>query len=187
MSDELDINSDYALVVFDLTSRPTYRNIPNWTRDIMRISEGIPLAFAGMLQSFVRSLLKNEETKSISKIGWSGARTLLFRGRKGCLTTKPAVKQITTSSNRFWILRDICSGASRFRNYFSRLTSASDPTMEFLPPPSNAYAFENAGEPLVFVDPSAFPPFVSEGCYDPSKKIVENSGWPTFSGNFSTQ
>lgn len=34
-------------MMFDVTSRITYRNIPNWHRDIVRVCENIPIVLVG--------------------------------------------------------------------------------------------------------------------------------------------
>lgn len=41
------IQSDCALIMFDVTSRITYKNVPNWYRDIDRICEKIPIVLVG--------------------------------------------------------------------------------------------------------------------------------------------
>jgi GTP-binding nuclear protein Ran len=33
--------------MFDLTSRITYRNVPNWHRDLIRVCENIPMVLCG--------------------------------------------------------------------------------------------------------------------------------------------
>jgi len=36
-----------AIIMFDVTSRITYKNVPNWHRDIVRVCENIPIVLAG--------------------------------------------------------------------------------------------------------------------------------------------
>ena len=36
-----------AIVMFDVTSRVTYKNVPNWHRDITRVCENIPIVLCG--------------------------------------------------------------------------------------------------------------------------------------------
>eukprot|EP01080_Neovahlkampfia_damariscottae_P000675 gene675-8176_t len=39
--------SDAAIIMFDLTSRCTYKNTPNWYRDITRVCNDIPIVMCG--------------------------------------------------------------------------------------------------------------------------------------------
>ncbi|KAL8451345.1 hypothetical protein Emag_002780 [Eimeria magna] len=41
------IKGQCAIMMFDVTSRITYRNIPNWHRDIVRVCENIPIVLVG--------------------------------------------------------------------------------------------------------------------------------------------
>lgn len=41
------IKGQCAIMMFDVTSRITYRNIPNWYRDIVRVCENIPIVLVG--------------------------------------------------------------------------------------------------------------------------------------------
>ncbi|GJJ70981.1 GTP-binding nuclear protein Ran [Entomortierella parvispora] len=42
------IDGQCAIIMFDLTSRITYRNVPNWYRDIVRVTDsGIPIVLVG--------------------------------------------------------------------------------------------------------------------------------------------
>ncbi|CAF1294333.1 unnamed protein product [Adineta ricciae] len=41
------INGQCAIIMFDLTSRITYRNVPNWHRDLIRVCEHIPMVLCG--------------------------------------------------------------------------------------------------------------------------------------------
>lgn len=36
-----------AIIMFDVTSRITYKNVPNWHRDLVRVCEGIPIVLCG--------------------------------------------------------------------------------------------------------------------------------------------
>jgi GTP-binding nuclear protein Ran len=33
--------------MFDVTSRMTYKNVPNWHRDLVRVCDGIPIVLTG--------------------------------------------------------------------------------------------------------------------------------------------
>ncbi|KAI8357540.1 P-loop containing nucleoside triphosphate hydrolase protein [Mortierella sp. GBAus27b] len=41
------INGHCGIIMFDLTSRITYKNVPNWYRDLNRVCEGIPIVLCG--------------------------------------------------------------------------------------------------------------------------------------------
>jgi len=41
------LGADCAMIMFDVTSRFTYRNIPNWYRDITRVCGNIPVVLCG--------------------------------------------------------------------------------------------------------------------------------------------
>ncbi|CEP09272.1 hypothetical protein [Parasitella parasitica] len=41
------INGQCAIIMFDVTSRITYKNVPNWHRDLVRVCEGIPIVLCG--------------------------------------------------------------------------------------------------------------------------------------------
>ena len=36
-----------AVVMFDVTSRVTYKNVPNWHRDLVRVCDNIPIVLCG--------------------------------------------------------------------------------------------------------------------------------------------
>ena len=41
------IQGQCAIIMFDVTSRITYNNVPNWHRDIVRVCENIPIVLVG--------------------------------------------------------------------------------------------------------------------------------------------
>jgi len=41
------IQGHCAIIMFDVTSRPTYKNVPNWYRDIVRVCDSIPIVLTG--------------------------------------------------------------------------------------------------------------------------------------------
>lgn len=41
------IQGNCAIIMFDVTSRTTYRNVPNWHRDLVRVCENIPIVLVG--------------------------------------------------------------------------------------------------------------------------------------------
>lgn len=43
----LSIQGQCAIIMFDVTSRMTYKNVPNWFRDIEHVCEKIPIVICG--------------------------------------------------------------------------------------------------------------------------------------------
>ncbi|GMM32804.1 Ran GTPase [Saccharomycopsis crataegensis] len=41
------INGKCGIIMFDVTSRITYKNVPNWHRDLVRVCENIPIVLCG--------------------------------------------------------------------------------------------------------------------------------------------
>jgi len=41
------INGQCGIIMFDVTSRITYKNVPNWHRDLVRVCENIPVVLCG--------------------------------------------------------------------------------------------------------------------------------------------
>jgi len=41
------IQGQAAIIMFDVTSRITYKNVPNWHRDLVRVCESIPIVLVG--------------------------------------------------------------------------------------------------------------------------------------------
>merc|ERR1711939_648199 len=41
------IHGQCAIIMFDVTSRLTYKNVPTWYRDLIRVCEGIPIVLCG--------------------------------------------------------------------------------------------------------------------------------------------
>nr|UXY86759.1 GTP-binding nuclear protein RAN [Cryptomonas paramecium] len=41
------IQGQAAIIMFDVTSRITYKNVPNWHRDLVRVCDGIPIVLTG--------------------------------------------------------------------------------------------------------------------------------------------
>ncbi len=41
------IEGNCAIIMFDVTSRNTYKNVPNWHRDITRVCDNIPIVLVG--------------------------------------------------------------------------------------------------------------------------------------------
>eukprot|EP01090_Pellita_catalonica_P004296 TRINITY_DN14125_c0_g1_i2.p1 TRINITY_DN14125_c0_g1~~TRINITY_DN14125_c0_g1_i2.p1 ORF type:complete len:214 (-),score=40.45 TRINITY_DN14125_c0_g1_i2:96-737(-) len=41
------IQGQCAIIMFDVTSRMTYKNVPNWHRDLVRVCENVPIVLVG--------------------------------------------------------------------------------------------------------------------------------------------
>ena len=41
------INSEAAIIMFDVTSRDTYKSVQDWYKDLVRVVEGIPIVLCG--------------------------------------------------------------------------------------------------------------------------------------------
>merc|ERR1712098_551939 len=41
------INGNAAIIMFDVTSRASYKNVPIWHRDLTRVCENIPIVLVG--------------------------------------------------------------------------------------------------------------------------------------------
>ena len=41
------IQAQCAIIMFDVTSRVTYKNVPNWHRDLVQVCENIPIVLCG--------------------------------------------------------------------------------------------------------------------------------------------
>jgi len=41
------IGGNCAIIMFDVTSRITYKNVPKWHKDLTRICENIPIVLVG--------------------------------------------------------------------------------------------------------------------------------------------
>lgn len=41
------IQGNCAIIMFDVTARITYKNVPNWHRDLVRVCETIPIVLCG--------------------------------------------------------------------------------------------------------------------------------------------
>ena len=47
LRDGFYIQGECAIIMFDVTSRITYKNVPNWHRDLTRVCENIPIVLCG--------------------------------------------------------------------------------------------------------------------------------------------
>ena len=69
------IQGQAAIIMFDVTSRITYKNVPNWHRDLVRVCDNIPIVLVGNKVDII--LVENElEVAACTNIG-SIAPTLI--------------------------------------------------------------------------------------------------------------
>ncbi|KAF9951754.1 GTP-binding nuclear protein gsp1/Ran [Mortierella alpina] len=47
LRDDYYMNGQCAIIMFDVTSRITYKNVSNWHRDLVRVCENIPIVLCG--------------------------------------------------------------------------------------------------------------------------------------------
>jgi GTP-binding nuclear protein Ran len=47
LRDSYYVQGQCAIIMFDVTSRITYKNVPNWYRDLTRVCEDIPIVLCG--------------------------------------------------------------------------------------------------------------------------------------------
>ncbi|KAF7325356.1 GTP-binding nuclear protein [Mycena venus] len=72
------IQSQCGIIMFDVTSRITYQNVPNWHRDLERVCEGIPIVLCGNKVD-----IKERKYYEISaKSNYNFEKPFLYLGRK---------------------------------------------------------------------------------------------------------
>jgi len=81
------IQGQCAVIMFDVTSRITYKNVPNWHRDLVRVCENIPIVLCGNKVD-----IKERKVK---------AKAITFhRKKKTCSTTTSAPRATITLRSR---------------------------------------------------------------------------------------
>ena len=68
------IQGQCAIIMFDVTSRVTYKNVPNWHRDLVRVCENIPIVLTGNKVD-----IKDRKVK---------AKSIVFHRKKNLQVTK---------------------------------------------------------------------------------------------------
>ncbi|KAJ1736292.1 GTP-binding nuclear protein gsp1/Ran [Coemansia biformis] len=92
------IQGKCAIIMFDVTSRITYKNVPNWHRDLVRVCENIPIVLCGnkvdikerkvKAKTITFHRKKNLQYYDISaKSNYNGEKPFLWLARK--LTGEP--------------------------------------------------------------------------------------------------
>ncbi|KAI3963205.1 hypothetical protein MKX01_030335, partial [Papaver californicum] len=76
------IHGQCAIIMFDVTARLTYKNIPTWHRDLCRVCENIPIVLCGNKVD-VKNRQKNLQYYEISaKSNYNFEKPFLYLARK---------------------------------------------------------------------------------------------------------
>ena len=54
------VQDQCAIIVFDVTFRVTYKNVPNWHRDLVRVCESIPFMCSNKVSIKEEKLRQNQ-------------------------------------------------------------------------------------------------------------------------------
>merc|ERR1712029_1091285 len=84
------IHGQCAIIMFDVTSRLTYKNVPTWHRDLCRVCENIPIVLCGNKVDVINRQVKPKQ--------------VTFHRKKIFSTMRFQQNQITTMKNHFFIL-----------------------------------------------------------------------------------
>ncbi len=64
------IQGQCAILMFDVTSRVTYKNVQNWHRDLVRVCENIPIVLVGnKVDIKVRERMRETERAVLARFG----------------------------------------------------------------------------------------------------------------------
>lgn len=89
------IQGQSAIIMFDVTSRVTYKNVPNWHRDLVRVCEQIPIVLCGNKVD-----VKERKVK---------AKTITFHRKKNLQYYDISAKSNYNFEKPFlWLLRKLC-------------------------------------------------------------------------------
>jgi GTP-binding nuclear protein Ran len=84
-----------AIIMFDVTSRVTYKNVPNWHRDLVRVCENIPIVLCGNKVD-----VKERKVK---------AKTITFHRKKNLQYYDISAKSNYNFEKPFlWLARKLC-------------------------------------------------------------------------------
>ena len=101
------INGQCAIIMFDVTARMTYKNVPNWHRDIVRVCETIPIVLCG-----------NKVGYPLRAVSFSGFSTDIFH-RWMSKTVKLKRNKSTSIERRiFSIMRSRPARTTNSRSHF---------------------------------------------------------------------
>ena len=102
------IQGQCAIIMFDVTSRVTYKNVPNWHRDLVRVCENIPIVLTGNKVD-----IKDRKVK---------AKAIVFHRKKNLQVTTTKVSVISIPSTII-ITHNILVYLYIFSYLFSTMTS----------------------------------------------------------------
>jgi len=89
------IQGNCAIIMFDVTSRVTYKNVPNWHRDLVRVCENIPIVLCGNKVD-----VKERKVK---------AKSITFHRKKNLQYYDISAKSNYNFEKPFlWLLRKLC-------------------------------------------------------------------------------
>lgn len=92
------IQGQCAIIMFDVTSRVTYKNVPNWHRDLIRVCENIPIVLCGNKVD-----VKERKVK---------AKTITFHRKKNLQYYDISAKSNYNFEKPFlWLSRKLCGEA----------------------------------------------------------------------------
>lgn len=105
------IQGQCAIIMFDVTSRVTYKNVPNWHRDLVRVCENIPIVLTGNKVD-----IKDRKVK---------AKAIVFHRKKNLQVTmiKVSVDVLYRALTTIIIKHNILVYLSIFSYLFSTMTS----------------------------------------------------------------
>merc|ERR1711924_542529 len=92
------IQGQCAIIMFDVTSRVTYKNVPNWHRDLTRVCENIPIVLTGNKVD-----IKDRKVK---------AKSIVFHRKKNLQYYDISAKSNYNFEKPFlWLARKLCGEA----------------------------------------------------------------------------
>ena len=62
------IQANCAIIMFDVTSRITYKNVPNWHRDLVRVCENIPIVLVGNKVDVKDRKVKAKQVRTLMRV-----------------------------------------------------------------------------------------------------------------------
>merc|ERR1739848_82721 len=93
------IQGQCAIIMFDVTSRVTYKNAPNWHRDLVRVCENIPIVLCGNKVD-----VKDRKVK---------AKSIVFHRKKNLQYYDISAKSNYNFEKPFlWLARKICGDSN---------------------------------------------------------------------------
>jgi len=93
------IQGQCAIIMFDVTSRVTYKNVPNWHRDLIRVCESIPIVLCGNKVD-----VKERKVK---------AKTITFHRKKNLQYYDISAKSNYNFEKPFlWLAKKLCGEAN---------------------------------------------------------------------------